>query len=512
LQKEASATVCALHQQLKRLRAVQAPLFWGDETGDDSTCKAAGGILMRQASVVQGHRWPRFFVVFACAILLVLAGVIAQTQRAAASGAHVDVMTLADEISPSSLRFLTSAIDTAQRDGAQALIIQLDTPGGDLDSMKAMTQKELAATVPIVVYVAPQGGRAASAGLFVTLAANIAAMAPNTRIGASSPVDISGGDIPPTLNKKITNDLVAQADDLCNRRVNPNGCRPLAEKAITDAASYPVETAVQQGLVDLEAGSLSDLLNNVAPQGIDGWQVTLPSGQTVTLHTAGVAQQTIQESFADSVLGFLLNPNIAFILLILAGIGIYLEISHPGAIVPGTVGAIALILFLLTAGSLSVNFAGLLLVAVGFLFLILDVRLPSHGVLTVGALIALVLGSLLFFDGSGNIGAPTLSPWVLAVMIAVVAAIAGVVLLGVIRSRRLPVTTGAEGLIGKVARVTVPLAPSGRVNLLGEDWAAKNLAEPDVPIAVGQKVRVVEVRGLTLYVAPVDVDASIQIP
>ena len=392
----------------------------------------------------------------------------------------------------------------------QALIIQLDTPGGDLDSMKSMVQKELASTVPIVVYVSPQGGRAASAGLFVTLGANIAAMAPNTRIGASSPINSDGSAIPEPLNSKIKNDLKAQVDDLCNHHLNVKGCTTLAESAISAASSYPVEAAVQQGLVDLESNSLADLLNQSAPKGIDGWQVKLSSGKTVTLETAGVAQQTIQPGFADGVLGFLLDPNIAFILLILAGIGIYLEISHPGAIVPGVVGAIALVLFLFAAGSLSVNFAGLLLVGVGFVLLILDVRLPSHGVLTVGALIALVLGSLLVFNDTGNIGAPTLSPWVLGVMMAVVAAIAGAVLLGVIRSRRLPVTTGTEAMIGKVASVTVPLAPSGRVNLTGEDWSARNLVDPDVPIEVGQKVRVVEIKGLTLYVAPIE--APVQIP
>ncbi|HLW01314.1 MAG TPA: nodulation protein NfeD [Ktedonobacterales bacterium] len=464
---------------------------------------------MRQAPVISSHFWPRLFVVFGCVALMVLAGVVATTQRAAAAGAHVDVMTLADDINPNSLRILDNAVDTAQSDGATALVIQLDTPGGDLDSMKAMVQKELAATVPVVVYVSPQGGRAASAGLFVTLGANIAAMAPNTRIGASSPVDINGGDIPATLDKKLTNDLVAQVDDLCNRRQNPNGCRPLAEKAITDADSYPVETAVQQGLVDLESTSLTALLNDPAPNGINGWQVKTGSGQTVTLHTAGVAQQTLSPSFSDTVLGFLLDPNVSFILLILAGIGIYLEISHPGAIIPGVVGAIALVLFLLTAGSLSVNIAGVLLVVIGFILLIFDVRLPSHGVLTVGALISLVLGSLLLFNGTSNLGAPTLSPIVLGIMLGIVAAIAGVVLLGVIRSRRLPVTTGTEALIGKVASVTVPLVPAGRVNLGGEDWAARNLVNPDVPLEVGQKVRIVEIKGLTLYVAPVETPAQI---
>ncbi len=459
---------------------------------------------MRQASAILGQRWPRLLVVMCCALLVLLAEAAFASPRAFAAGEHVDVMTLAADISPASLRFLNSAIDTAQSDGAQALVIQLDTPGGDLDSMKAMVQKELAATVPIVVYVSPPGGRAASAGLFVTLAANVAAMAPQTRIGASSPVDINGSDIPSTLNTKITNDLVAQVDDLCNRRLNPAGCRPLAEQAIKTAQSYPVETAVQQGLVDLQANTLADLLNQSAPNGLDGWQVTLGSGQTVTLHTAGVPQQTIQQGLGDSLFGFLLDPNIAFILLILAGIGIYLEISHPGAIVPGVVGAIALVLFLLTAGSLSTNWAGLLLVAIGFVLLILDVRLPSHGVLTVGALLALVLGSVLFFNNSGNVGAPSLNPFVLVVMLALVAAIAGAVVLGVIRSRRLPVTTGKEALIGRVATVVEPLEPAGRVKLLGEDWAARNVLAPGAPIAAGQKVRVVEIKGLTLSVAPID--------
>jgi membrane-bound serine protease (ClpP class) len=464
---------------------------------------------MRQAFLVVSPSRLRLVAMVWCAFLFALAGVVMQSQQAAAADSHVDVMTLADDISPNSLRLFNTAVDTAQSDGAQALVVLLDTPGGDLDSMKAMVQKELAATVPIVVYVSPQGGRAASAGLFVTLGAHVAAMAPNTRIGASSPVDISGEDIPATLNKKITNDLVAQVDDLCKLHQNPTGCTPLAEKAITDAASYPVETAVQQGLVDLEANSLADLLNNAAPQGLDGWQVTLSSGQQVALHTAGVEQQMLQESFSDTVIGLLLDPNVAFILLILAGIGIYLEVSHPGAIVPGVVGAIALVLFLFTVGSLSVNFAGLLLVSIGFVLLILDVRLPSHGVLSVGALIALVLGSLLFFNGAGDLGAPALNPFVVVVMMAVVAAIAGTVLLGVIRSRRLPVTTGSEALVGKVANVTVPLIPTGRVNLEGEDWAARNLAAPDVPVEVGQKVRVVEVKGLTLYVAPVEMPAQL---
>jgi membrane-bound serine protease (ClpP class) len=450
---------------------------------------------MRSVSVLSGQFWPRVVLFLASCALILLAGGVLSAGRAAADSTHVDVFTLAADISPSSLRQLSYAVDTAQGDGAQALIIQLDTPGGDLESMKAMTQKELAATVPIVVYVSPAGGRAASAGTFVTLAAPIAAMAPTTRIGAASPVDINGGDIPSTLKAKITNDLVAQMTGLCelyNRKCN------LAVKAITDAAAYDDQTAIAGGMVDLGAANLDDLLSK-----IDGREVTLGTGQTLTLHTAGATQQTIQPPFIDTFIGFLLDPNIAFILLVLAGIGIYVEISHPGLILPGVVGAIALVLFLFTAGTLSTNWAGLLLVGVAFVLLILDVRLPSHGVLTVGALIALVVGSLLFFNDTGNIGAPSLNPFVLGIMVVLVAALALLVVAGVVRSRRLPVTTGKEGLIGQVATVTTMLAPVGRVKVWGEDWAARQNAPSLYPIEVGRQVRILGVSGLTLIVEPV---------
>ncbi|HEY7126028.1 MAG TPA: nodulation protein NfeD [Ktedonobacterales bacterium] len=450
---------------------------------------------MRSVSVLSGHFWPRLVLFLCSCALILLAGGAVSAQRAAAAGSHVDVFTLADDISPSSLRELNYAVDTAQSDGAEALIIQLDTPGGDLDSMKAMTQKELAATVPIVVYVSPAGGRAASAGTFVTLAAPIAAMAPTTRIGAASPVDINGGDIPSTLKAKITNDLVAQMQGLCQRY--DRKC-DLAVKAITDAAAYDDQTAIAAGMVDLGAANMDDLLSK-----IDGREVTLGNGQLVTLHTADATQQTIQPRFIDSFIGLLLDPNIAFILLVLAGIGIYIEISHPGLILPGVVGAISLVLFLFTAGTLSTNWAGLLLVVVAFVLLILDVRLPSHGALTIGALIALVVGSLLFFNDTGNIGAPSLNPFVLGIMVSVVAALALLVLVGVIRSQRLPVTTGKEGLIGQVATVTETLAPAGRVKVWGEDWAARQDAPALYPVEVGRQVRILGVSGLTLIVEPI---------
>jgi membrane-bound serine protease (ClpP class) len=204
----------------------------------------------------------------------------------------------------------------------------------------------------------------------------------------------------------------------------------------------------------------------------------------------------------SGVFDLLVNPNVAFVLLILGGIGIYLELSHPGAIVPGVIGAIALVLFLLASAVLPINLVGLLLVGLAFLFLMLDARLPSHGTLTIGALLSLVLGALLAFNDTGVPGAASLNPLVLAAMTLVVAAISGTVLLGVIRSHRLPVTTGKEAMIGQVALVTASLTPTGRVTFQGEDWAATNVLAPGERIEVGEPVRVLAVKGLTLSVAP----------
>src|SRR6266581_1708195 len=331
-------------------------------------------------------------------VVLVLLALTLTAQSAAAASPHVDRMVLNGEINPASLRLLTKAVSTAENDGARVLVIEIDTPGGDLDSLKAMTQVELGSTVPIISYVSPTGGRAASAGAFVTLAAQVAAMAPTTRIGASSPVTNTGGDIGSTLKSKIENDLVASMTGI-QERYHRNV--PLATKMVTQAASYDDQTAESQHLVDYGATSLSDLLGKV-----NGQTVTLQSGRTVTLQTAGVSVQTIEPSIVDTLYSFLLDPNVIFLLFIVAMIGIYLEISHPGVILPGVTGGIALVLFLLAVGSLSLNWAGLALMVLAFVLLVLDLRLPTHGVLTVGAIISLIFGALLFFNSGGPYSGP----------------------------------------------------------------------------------------------------------
>jgi len=418
----------------------------------------------------------------------------ARTAAAASPSSHVDVMTLNSDIGPASLHSLTNAITTAESDGAQALVIQVDSPGGDIASMKSMVEAELNSTVPIISYVSPTGAYAASAAAFVTLAAPIAAMAPTTRIGASSPIASTGSNLDSTLQAKLEQDLSASMRGIQNR-YHRSGV-DFAVKMVTNATSYDDTQAVNDGIVDLKATSLSNLLNQV-----DGRQVELNSGP-VTLHTNGVSVQTIEPSLFDSLYGFLLDPNVVFLLFIIAMIGIYLEISHPGAILPGTAGGIALLLFLFAVGSLAPNWAGLALMVLAFVLLVLDLRLPTHGVLTIGAVISLVVGALLFFNSGGPYSGPQVNPLVVYSMAALIGLISFTLITIIVRAQRRPVTTGVEGMIGAEATALTPLLPEGRVSYGGENWAAV-LDGPATSVDAGSQVQILTVEGLRLHVQPV---------
>jgi membrane-bound serine protease (ClpP class) len=439
---------------------------------------------------------PWLSLLFPCAIVFVavLLSLSLSTRSAEAASPHVDVMVLNSDISPASLRFLTRAIDTAEHDGAQALVVEIDTPGGDIDSMKAMTQAELASSVPIIAYVSPTGGRAASAGAFVTLAAHIAAMAPTTRIGASSPVTSTGGDIENTLKSKIENDLIASITGMQERYRRDV---PSAVAMVTDAKSYDDNTAIQKHLVDLGAANLNDLLSKA-----QGKMVTLNSGRSVTLQTANVSMQMINASTIDTLYTFLLDPNVVFLLFIVAMIGTYLEISHPGVILPGVAGAIALLLFLFAAGSLSPNWAGLGLMVLAFVFLILDVQLPTHGVLTIGAVISLTVGALLFFNSGGPYDGPQVNPLVVYTMSGVIGLIGLTLVTFIVRARRKAAPSGVATMIGAKAIALTALLPEGRVNYAGENWAAI-LVPPTTSVDAGSEVQIVAVEGLRLFVQPI---------
>jgi len=435
----------------------------------------------------------QFYLLLLGSLIVVLLFFSLSARTANAASPHIDVMTLHTEIDPASLSFLKKAIITAEGDGAQALVIEINTPGGDLTSMKSMTEEELNSTVPIVTYVSPTGGFAASAGAFVTLAAPIAAMAPTTRIGASSPIASTGADIGSTLKAKLENDLVAAITGIQNRYGRNV---PLATAMVTQAASYDDQTAYTNKLVDLRAASLGDLLNQV-----DGRTAQLANGP-VTLHTAGLSVQTLQPGAFDYFYSFLVDPNVIFLLFIVAMIGIYLEISHPGAIIPGVIGGIALVLFLFAVGSLSPNWAGLALMVLAFVLLVLDLRLPAHGVLTIGAIISLIFGSLLFFNSGGPYDGAKVNPIVVYIMAGMIGLISFALIAIVVRAQRRPITTGIEGMIGAKAVALTPLVPMGHVSYGGETWSAI-VDDPTASADAGSEVQVVAIEGLLLHVQPV---------
>ncbi|HLX58357.1 MAG TPA: nodulation protein NfeD [Ktedonobacteraceae bacterium] len=442
------------------------------------------------------RRKPMVLTLLPALLVVVLAllslSLTAGSAAAASTGTHVDVMTLNSDISPASLNYLTSAISSAERDGAAALVIEINTPGGDLTSMESMKVAELNSTVPIIAYVSPSGAWAASAGAFVTLAAQVAVMAPGTTIGASSPVTSTGGDIGVTEKAKIESVLISDMTNIQNRYG-----RDVTDalKMITNATAYTDQQASENGIIDLQSASLSNLLSQV-----NGRQVILNSGP-VTLHTSGVSLQVIGASSFDTLYSLLLDPNVIFLLFILAVIGLFVEISHPGMILPGVVGGISLILFLFGAGSIAPNWAGLALMALAFVLLVLDVKLTTHGVLTVGAIASLIFGALLFFNSGGPYQGTQVNTTLVYAMAGLVGLLGLYIVTVVVRMRRQRVTTGTEGMIGALATATTPLLPGGRVNYEGENWAAV-LDDAGMSVDPGSEVRIVSVEGLRLHVTP----------
>jgi membrane-bound serine protease (ClpP class) len=266
---------------------------------------------------------------------------------------------------------------------------------------------------------------------------------------------------------------------------------------VTTATSYDDTTAIQKHLVDLGAVNLNDLLNKV-----QGKAVTLDSGRVVTLQTANASVQMINASTVDTLYSFLIDPNVVFLLFIVAMIGIYLEISHPGVILPGVAGAIALLLFLFAAGSLSPNWAGLGLMILAFVFLILDVRLPTHGALTIGAVVSLIVGSLLFFNSGGPYSGSQVNPIVVYTMSGVIGLIGLTLVTFIVRARHTAAPSGVATMIGAKATAITPLLPEGRVNYEGENWAAI-LVPPATSLDAGSEVQIVAVEGLRLFVQPI---------
>jgi membrane-bound serine protease (ClpP class) len=387
------------------------------------------------------------------------------------------------------------AIDRAQAERVQALVIQLDTPGGLERSMRAIVQRMMNAEVPVVVFVAPTGARAASAGVFITMAAHVAAMAPATNIGAASPVAIGGGDSDKTLMKKAENDAAAFIRTVALERGRN---ADWAEKAVRQAVSITEREAVKLKVIDLVADSVPDLLEK-----IDGRAIKLPKGQ-VTLATKGAPVRPIEIGFRDRFLNVITDPNVAYVLMMLGMLGLFFELSNPGVILPGVIGGISLILAFFAFQSLPINYAGLLLILFGVILLIAEIKIVSHGVLAIGGIVSMALGSLMLFDAP-EIGF-RVSWWVILPSVGATAGLFLFVVAAGVRALTRPPATGAEGLIGKTATARERLAPEGQVLISGEIWRA--IAEGE-PVESGAPVRVVAVEGLTLKVAKAEAKGGV---
>jgi membrane-bound serine protease (ClpP class) len=406
------------------------------------------------------------------------------TWMLSASPPHANLINIDGPIGPITARIIEKAIDTSVEDSAEVLIIELNTPGGLDESMRIITRKILNAEVPVIVYVSPSGSRAASAGVFITLSAHISAMTPGTNIGAAHPVAI-GGQMDSTMAEKVVNDASAYIKSIAAKRGKNE---KWAEESVRKSVSITENEALKLNVIDLVVSDVRALLDSC-----DGRKVSLPAGEKV-LATKGIEVKRVEISVRNRILQVITNPTIAYILLTLGIWGLFFELSNPGAIFPGIVGGICLILAFFALQSLPINYAGLLLMILALILFILEVKIVSHGALTIGGIISMVLGSLLLFESP--------LPYMrvsLVVIITVVGATAlfFIVALGLaLRARRRKVTTGHRGLVGEIGVAQSALEPEGDVFIHGEIWKA----EADQPIKKGEKVIVTAVEHLTLKV------------
>lgn len=414
-----------------------------------------------------------------------LVGLVGPAPARAAAG-EVHVLTLDDVINPISVRYLERGIADAAEVGAEAVLIELSTPGGLLDATQDLTSTMLTAAVPVIVYVTPPGTHAASAGTFITMAAHVAAMAPSTRIGAATPVSAEGTEIPEDLLNKIMNDTAQYARSIAEARGRN---ADWAEDAVRDAASIGAEDAVELNVVDLVAEDRVQLLDE-----IDGMTVNV-AGSDVTLETADAPVAEMPMSPFEDLLMAISNPNVAVILLSLGTLGLYFELSAPGSFFPGIAGAIALILGLFSLGTLPINYAGLALLLLGLALMGAEIWVASGGILGIGGGLAFLLGALLLIDDSRAPFLEISRPLIYGITLALVA-FSLFVFRAVVRTRRRPVAIGGDDMVGKVGTVR----GASSVYVEGELWRAEPV--PGATLLDESKVRVVRRDGMTLYVEP----------
>ena len=424
-----------------------------------------------------------FLTVLAGSVLIVL--LLCSLPLSLAGDKHIKVLRIEESINPGTAAFLARGTTQAVEEDAVLLVVELDTPGGLVTSMRTMIKTIMNVPIPVVVFVSPSGAQAASAGVFVVMAADIAAMAPGTNIGAAHPVVAGGKDMDETMGTKVVNDLVAFIKSIATRRGRN---AEWAEEAVRKSVSITAEEALKLKVIDLIARDMDELLLK-----LEGWPIQTKEGEK-KLALKGLPAETVEENLRDKILKTISNPNIAYLLMLIGMAGLYFELSHPGAIFPGVVGGISLILAFYAFQTLSVNYAGVLLIILGAILFLLEIKVTSYGLLSVGGVICLTLGSIMLF----NTGAPGLRiSW--SVLIPAVLVISGffmTVAFLAMRAHMAKPRTGYQGLIGEIAVAKESLAPDGKVFVHGELW---NATSEDI-VPVGSKVEVIEVENLWLKV------------
>jgi len=413
----------------------------------------------------------------------ILAGIVILIGSASA-----DVLRIAvnDAIHPITTEYIDRAIAQAERNKDQALLIEINTPGGLLDSTREIIEKIVASPVPVIIYVTPSGSRAASAGFFILESADVAAMAPGTNTGAAHPVTIGGGKLDDVMKEKMENDSAALMRSVVAKRGRNV---EVAESAVRQSKSFTDQEALSQKLIDYVAASEQDLFKQ-----IQGKPLRRFNGETVTLNLVGVPIRDYGLTLRERILAYLMDPNVAFILLAVGALALYAEFNHPGAVVPGTVGVVFILLAIFALNLLPTRFAAVVLIFASFILFALEAKFATHGVLAIGGIVTLTLGGLLLVDAP----IPEMRVHLLtALAVSIPLGIITVFLMTIaMKARANKIVTGSQGLIGEMGVAQTALAPQGKVFIHGELWDAMSSAG----IPAGQQVVVREVDGLRLRV------------
>jgi membrane-bound serine protease (ClpP class) len=418
-------------------------------------------------------------------------GLAAMLLAASMASAEVLKVVLDDTIQPISQEYIERAIDEAQRRNDPAILIEINTPGGLLDSTRKIIEKITTSSIPVIIYVTPSGSRAASAGFFILESADIAAMAPGTNTGAAHPVILGGAAPNEVMKEKMENDAAALMRSVVSRRGRNV---EVAESTVRQSKSFSDQEALAQHLIDYVAANENDLFRQM-----QGKTFKRFDGKEVTLNLTGQAIMPFEMTLKERILGHLMDPNISFILLAIGALALYAEFNHPGAVIPGTVGIVFILIAVFALNLLPTRFAALALILGGFALFAAEAKFASHGVLTVGGIALLTLGGLLLVDGP--IPQMRVRLWTALAVSVPLGLITAFLMSIAVRARRNKLVSGAQGLIGETGVAQTALSPTGKIFVHGEIWNAASSAE----VMVGQTVIVRKIDGLLLEVDPVKV-------